>query len=284
MEAFFYAVFCEVIPMIKTTTVILSALLLLSGAGGLSKQTNNSDEPAHRTTVRYGSTEKSTASYRTTVSYSTRTDDVYSLAYRYPTYSYAPAANSCGAIAGANLVGFFDRYYETLIPNHTAGAPFGNSFRYAPEDAAVRETIKKLYDLMMTDSVGVTMPMFIKGFFDYVRITYRTPEFVPLKEADGSFNFEKAVAQLKQNHPLVFFLDGYNIVRFTEGANTDTIDTTVSDEKHILVAFGYRTYTYDNGKTYRFFAVATGTDDRTNALYNIDADTVINDAWSVNVV
>lgn len=270
--------------MKKTATVILSALLLVSGAGGLSKQTNYTNKPDQRLTARYGSTASLSSSYSTTVNYSTRTDDFFSLAYRFPTYSYAPAANSCGAIAGANIVGFFDRYYETLIPNHSAGIPVGSSFKYSPEDAAVRNTIDQLYDLMMVDSQGVTMAMFIKGFFDYVRITHRTPEFVPLKERDGSFNFEKAVAQLKSNRPLVFFLQGYNIVRFTEGTNSDTISTSVYTENHIMVAFGYQTYTYDNGTTYRFFSVATGNFGRESGLFNIDADTVINDAWSVNVV
>lgn len=270
--------------MIKATTVILSALLLMSGVGGLAKQEKVSNQPDERLTARYGSTASVSSSYQTTINYSTRTDGFHSLAYEFPIYTYAPAANSCGAIAGANIIGFFDRYYETLIPNHKAGGALGSIYRYAPEDIAVRNTITQLYDLMMIDSQGVTMAMFIKGFFDYVRITYRTPEFVPLKEQDGSFNFEKAVAQLKNNRPLVFFLNGYNITRLSEGTNKDTITTSVYAENHIMVAFGYQTYTYDNGTTYRFFSVATGKEERSSGLFNIDADTVINDAWSVNVV
>ena len=101
---------------------------------------------------------------------------------RYNQLSALP--NSCGATAGAIVVGFYDKYYENLIPNYTSyvssGTYKGNDSTYIPQ------LMRELYTLMRTniDDVGVSEQDCLNGLKAYVNAKSLNLKFVlqPVKQ------------------------------------------------------------------------------------------------------
>ena len=148
--------------MIKFGALALSAMLLAGGAAGLVKQPAQ-EEVFYRDSydITYDESGSSNAIIESlSVTYSTRTRDTYAQALKFPNYDYAPAVSACAAVAGANLVGFFDRYDENLIPNHSSGTAVGTTYIYSSEDSAVQAVIRELYSYMGTTATGTTEKKF----------------------------------------------------------------------------------------------------------------------------
>lgn len=270
--------------MIKFGTVALGALLLLSGniavAGGADE---GKEEICYRDSgsVSYVETGANSATIENiTINYSSRTLDTHTLALRFPSYDYSPAIGSCAAIAGGNLIGFFDRYDENLIPNHSSGSAFGNTYLYNIEDSAVQAVIRELYDYMGTTTSGTTEQQFKDGLTDFCRDKGHGISFSSCMQG-SSLNYSTAKSYLDQNRPVILFLNSYNVAEITERDNYDVYQYYVSQVPHIMISFGYKTYVYD-GTAYNYFSVASGIIGHKSGLYNIDYKTKINNALAVN--
>jgi hypothetical protein len=268
--------------MIKTGAVVLSALLIFGGAN-LFANRGIEDETKYCDTV-YTQYDVSTAAEIETsvINYSTKTIDKYDLALRCPSFEYSPAYGSCAAIAGGNLVGFFDRYNENLIPNHKSGTAIGNTYMYNTEDAAVQAVIRELYTYMGTTTSGTTEKQFINGVTEYCKVKGSSITFSSCMTS-GSFSYTKAQSYLKNNQPIVFFLNSYNVTQITEQDKKDGISTYVSNVPHIMIGFGYKTYVYDGNTTYRYCAVASGVSGYATGLFDINHNTKINNALAVSI-
>lgn len=219
------------------------------------------------------------------IPYLTKTRNVHTLAIRYPAYDYAPAVGCCASIAAGNLIGFYDRYDENLIPNHVSGIPLFNSFSYNIEDSAVQAVIDKLYEYITGDGYGATEDEFINGVTRYCKEKSKTITFTSCMQ-NGSFSYSKAKNYLDQNLPIVLFLSGYNVGTMFTYENMDNIDYYYSNANHVMIGFGYDEYSYtttDGNLKYEYFSVAAGADYKSSGLYNINFKTKINDALAVNI-
>ena len=219
------------------------------------------------------------------INYVSRSVSTKTLAIRFPTYTYAPKAGACACVAGGNVLGFYDRYDEDLIPNHSSGTVIGNTYLYSIQDSAVMEVIDQLYVYMGTDSTGTTESGFIQGLTDYCSERYKT---VTLNScmSSGSFSYTLAKKYLEENRPIVLFLSGYNVASISEDTNKDTFNYLESTANHVMIGFGYKQYTYtlSNGtQTLSFLSVASGIVDRSSGLFNINYQTKINDALAINI-
>ena len=63
-----------------------------------------------------------------TVNYETKNENPFSMVLRHPDYAFSANPSDCACIAGTNVLGFYDRYDENLIPNHSAGTNFMGNF------------------------------------------------------------------------------------------------------------------------------------------------------------
>lgn len=269
--------------MLKLGAIALGALLLLSGSPATVSQQERKEEIHYRdSAVSYIDTGTSSGTMESmTINYSTRTVQTHTLALRFPEYSYSPASGSCAAIAGGNLIGFFDRYDENLIPNHSSGKTFGNTYLYSLQDSAVQTVIYELYDYMGTTTSGTTEQQFKNGLTNFCKDKGHSITFSSCMQG-SSFSYSKAQSYLDANQPVALFLSGYNVIDLEEYENKDIFSTYVSEAPHIMIAFGYKVYVYD-GITYSYFSVASGNVGHSSGLYNIDYKTKINNALAVNI-
>ena len=268
--------------MLKLGAIALGALLLLSGSPATVSQQEGEEEIYYRdSAVSYIDTGAGTME-SVTINYSTRTLQTHTLALRFPEYSYSPTSGACAAIAGGNLIGFFDRYDENLIPNHSSGKTFGNTYLYSLQDSAVQTVIYKLYDYMGTTTSGTTEQQFKNGLTNFCKDKGHSITFSSCMQGN-SFSYSKAQSYLDANQPIALFLSGYNVCDFMEqNENQDTLSYYVSETPHIMIAFGYKVYVYD-GVSYNYFSVASGNVEHVSGLYNINYKTKINNALAVNI-
>ena len=271
--------------MLHLGTIALAALLALCSAAAPASLFDNDTDGANP--VAYEQTEALDAVWETKqITYSARTiTKSHLMALMYPSFNFSPAVGSCGCIAAANVLGFFDRYYEELIPDHDAGVPYADTYLYNPEDSAVIKVIRTLYEYMGTEHVGTTEDEFIDGIKRYCNEKGRSISFSSCMSSK-SFDFVSAQHKMEANQPIILFLSGYNIVELSSKDNTDEMYYRVSEANHIMITFGYSvvTYTTSSGNvTYDFIDVSSGLSGNTCTLFDIHYKTNINDALAVNI-
>lgn len=209
----------------------------------------------------------------------------HALAIQYPRYSYSPAVGACGAVAGGNIIGFYDRYDENLIPNHVSGTPYLNTYIYSIEDSAVHAVIDQLYYYMGTDHVGTTEQEFIDGLTKFCKEKGKGVSLSSCMK-NGTFSYSTAQSYLESNQPIILFLSGYNVGTLFESENKDTMSYYYSNANHIMIGFGYRIYAYTTSSgsfNYELISVASGISGNSSGMFNINFQTTINDALAINI-
>ena len=221
------------------------------------------------------------------IPYNSREFTKYDLAIFCPTYTFAPTVGSCAPIAASNIVGFYDRYDENLIPNHKSGNLVGSWYAYAIEDDAVESVIRELHSLMgTTATTGTTEKQFLDGLESFCKSKGKKMETYSCMSGK-SFNFSKARSYIEDsNMPIALFLSGYNVGRRLSQENEDLLSFYTSDANHVMVGFGYSTYIYqtsDGTLTKNYFNVASGIAGNSSGIYDISLSTKINDALAIRI-
>lgn len=196
---------------------------------------------------------------------------------------------TCVPNAATNLLGFYDRYFDDLIPSFTAGKTYANLYLYsAATDEVTDAAIQLAYDMGASNPAtdGVTVSEFKSGMQKYCARKSLNVSFASCMSW-GNFSYSKAVSQLDSGKPVIFFTSGYNIVSIAKFDNHDTVNMYTSSGMHSMTAFGYTqiTYTLSNGTTQtdNYLNVASGVDTLSNALVNVDTDINIDDAYAVTI-
>ncbi len=276
--------------MLHLGTVALSVVMAFTiGVAPASMKGAEKEEPIYYmdTDGVYG--DNSPTSYNTTVkiTYSSKTlTATGSLAFSHPTFNSSPAIGSCGAIAGGNVIGFYDRYDENLIPNHVSGTPILNTFSYNYGDIYTDALIKQLYDYMAEGGVGMTENQFKNGLTRFCNEKGKSISFTSCMSY-GSFDYSKMQTNMKANQPIVFFLSGYNVMQINIGEGSETLAYLVSTATHIMVGFGYKSYSYETPsgtQNYDFVSISSGLVGSSNFdFFDIHYQTHIDDALAVNI-
>lgn len=196
-------------------------------------------------------------------------------------------SGACAAVAGGNLIGYFDRYYEDLIPNHEAGwYALNNLYRYHGADTYVYQAINTLYNYMEGTENGINETNFKKGLQKYCTEKDLTCDFISLMSW-GKLNYSSVKSSMQNNKPVALFLNTYNNCDIFFNTQKDILNYTNYFGNHVMVGFGYRDINYtltSGGKSnVRFIYVSTGFGDPTQAYFNIDYSTNIISAYGVNI-
>ncbi len=252
-----------------------------------------------QTEVRYGeqiysaTTRASTLVYET-VNYSTLSSEIYYINGSYPKYHNENSSlfNACAPVGGSNIVGFYDRYYDELIPNYTVGFTRSGNFNYYPMTynvTAKQNVINELYVLMGTNfpEAGTSQTQYKTGLTSYINSKGRNITYTSLVN-NGNINFSSLDNQLRLGNPVTLFLSGYSICDFVDRENGQfEISKLVYDSNHIMICFGYENYTfYDSNNniisTKTFLVISTGLDSVVG-YYLINNNGTLNDAEAAYV-
>lgn len=221
-----------------------------------------------------------------TVNYESKDEDLFRMVLKHPCYAASPYVSSCACIAGANVIGFYDRYDEELIPNHKSGTTFQGYFLYSIEDAYITELVKQLYADMGTNSDGTTVAEFKNGMSKFVNRKGKTISYTSCMK-NKKFDYATAKSYMEANQPVVLFCSGYNVADFHTSEKSDRIDYYESSANHVMVGFGWQevnyTLTATSSVLYQYIAVASCTGSKSSGYFDINYNTTINDAYAINI-
>ncbi len=164
-------------------------------------------------------------------------------------YGRTDLANSCGPTGGSIVVGYYDKYYEELIPNYTGYYPASGKYKRM-DTTYIPALIGDLYTLMRTnvDDVGVSESDCLNGLKSYVQSKGRSISYSSVKSG-SSLNTTAYLNSLQNNKPVLLFCDQVGIVMFGGDSTSDVIYEDTIANKHIMVGFGYYQIKYYNGNT-----------------------------------
>lgn len=200
------------------------------------------------------------------ISYHHKTTDEYFIPGNLPTYYADQSTSNCANIAGAEIIAYYDKTYEALIPNYQVYTQLGTTLFYRTQSSYVVNVIHELYTLMGTDvnGAGTTFSGFEKGMKQYALnhggFTYKSENL----KSQGKFNLGSFKNAVEAQKPVAIFLSDYTIIKsMYEEGSTDTIYTSYETLAHVVAACGYRTDTYynENGNvidTRTYLKVASG--------------------------
>lgn len=210
--------------------------------------------------------------------------------YRMPLY-YATGelTNCCGPVAGSIVVGFYDRYYEELIPNWTAYYTSNNRYKLC-DTTYVPAVMEELYDLMRTnvDDVGVSQSDCKSGLQTYFSNRSRTLSYSTV-ESNSVFNYSLYKQAIDANKPVLLFCNEVTICM--PGYSTSQQAAIITNQSvsggHIVVGYGYSTVNYYEGdsifRTDHYLLVSTGLDGFADAYINIASTSWLVDGYAVTV-
>lgn len=226
-----------------------------------------------------------------TVSYSNKTTESYTIPYDLPNYfGRINEETSCANNAGAIIIGYYDRFYENLIPNYKSYIQVGSVIRYRTGTTQVFDLVEELYVLMGTDvnHLGTTFAEFQSGMSQYVTnkgYTYSTTNIF----SNGNFNIASYKSSVQNGKPVALFMTGYALLNgITEETNMDTISSGYSANTHVMVGCGYKIDKYYNSngalqETRTYLRVASGSDIYGIGYLNINALGQMDRAISVTI-
>ncbi len=169
--------------------------------------------------------------------------------------------NSCGPTAGAIVVGFYDKYFEDLIPNYTT---YISSGTYKGRDSVyIPALMRELYILMRTnvEDVGVSRKDCLAGLKSYITGKGRSVTYNSVKGLT-KINETKFFNAIDANHPVLLFCTKMDLYSFSTGDNSDTLACTTYTGAHVCVAYGFLEIKYYNNnglfRTDKYAHVATG--------------------------
>lgn len=203
-----------------------------------------------------------------TIDYASKavTQDYY-IPSEIPPYMGTVGASNCACTAGTIAIGYYDRFYENLIPDYKAYIKIGSKIKYRGGGVEVENAMKTLATDMGTDQdgPGTTFQGFQDGMKKYVNrqgYNYSTEDMFSW----FSFNFDKFKAAVEAEKPVGLFLPNFAVLNMIDSANgRDTITSKYCDVAHVMIAFGYHVETYYN-------AAGSVIDTRTYLKVNVGLD------------
>lgn len=222
--------------------------------------------------------------------YTNKSENKHELAKTHPSYypSGENIRNACAPAAGANVIGFWTRYYPELMPGFTPGTVAFGNYYYKEWANEARALVVELYSAMGTNqnNSGTTIAGFLTGMNSFVGGKGRSIEYSSCKSG-GRFSFVFAQRKLEENIPLVLFVDGFKIDSFIDDGSENTINYEISTSTHTMAGFGYNdiTYTLSNGtqRNDTYIQVATGLVEKPNGYYNINYNTTVDECYAVRI-
>ena len=227
-----------------------------------------------------------------TYNYDHKTDNEYYIPGNLPEYTSVVGASNCAVVAGANLIGYYDRLYENLIPNYQTYTSFAGKIFYRALGSEVVSVMNSLYSLMEADvdGPGVTFTGYVSGLEQYVESHGYNFSYNSLMSW-GSFDFDDYKTAVESGKAVSLFLTNYALVpvtAFGEYTNYDSAYNCQYPSNHVVIGCGYRVIDYYNSSNtlvnhVEYLKVSSGFPDLTLCYLNISNFTQIANAITINI-
>lgn len=157
--------------------------------------------------------------------------------------------NACAPLAGLNIVGFYDRWYENLIPNYNPGMVFADgTYHYFPDmgSSATKNTFSSLYSLMKTGVLGgTTSSNFKSGLNSYVSGAGHNISYLSFYSSSTSVNLTMLAEAIRNNRVGLIMCSEYNFVSdILYNDSFAHITKRNNAVGHMMMVYGYRIITY----------------------------------------
>lgn len=201
-------------------------------------------------------------------------------------YHFSDMPNSCGAVAGAEIVAYYDKYFPNLIPDWDSYFPSTGKYR-SQNSTYVEPMMRDLYTRMRTnvDDVGVSQTDCLNGLTSYVNSKGYQVSYQSVMSG-STLNFEQCKTAIANNKVIILFAAPTSVYDLSVGNDHDTLIPINISGAHIMVLYGYcETIYYNNGVQFRhdkYFYVAMGMAGYTSKLYKVN-DTATQAAYVVNI-
>ena len=194
--------------------------------------------------------------------------------------------NACGAVAGSEIVAFYDKYYPELIPGWDSYYTSNGKYRIQ-NSTYITPVMEELYTLMNTNvnGSGTTESEFKSGLQTFFSNRNYSLSYQNVKSG-SSMNFNACKAAVDANKVMVLFITPGDVYNISEESDHDNLNAYTISGNHIMIAFGYLEIKYYNASgwflTERFVKVATGHPYTTTGYYRINSSN-LEAAYVVNV-
>ncbi len=224
------------------------------------------------------------------VYYTSKTIEEYINPYEAPSFK-ACKANACVVDAGGNVMVYYDRIFDELVPDYKHKYILG-VFTYSAQTEGVNKMFDTLYDMMGTDYRGTSIPGFKSGMKAYAASRGHD---INLTQFTGSYynvNFEGLKKQLKAEKPAVIFLNTYSVTSFgdiVENVGHDIIEHSTYSGAHAMMVYGFKdVYYYDEYARLKqrdtFLYVSTGFGSLPLAMIDITRLCTVDDIYITEVI
>lgn len=195
--------------------------------------------------------------------------------------------NACGAVAGTEVIGYYDKYYPNMIPDWESF--YAATGKYRLQDKVyIPSVMTELYTLMNTNvgGDGVSESDFVNGLKQYIT---GKGYGVNMQNVVSGTNVDYTACKtaINNNKVIALLSEPTDVYSISEGTTQDTIVSASISDLHIMIASGYREIKYyKNGalfRTDRYLIVSSGSKALGLVNYNIN-NNKLNSAYIVSII
>lgn len=223
------------------------------------------------------------------ITFASKEEERIEFPYAVPTYYTSTLSNACGPVAGAIVVGYYDKYYEDLIPNYTAYYAANGRYR-RPDSTYVPALIQELYTLMQTNvvDVGVSVSECKAGLQDYVSARSLALTYTTVKSNSSAFNETACKNAISNQKPVLLFCNSITTYLYAGGETEDELIYVKTSSSHIVVCYGYYKVKYYNEsnvnfRTDTYLEVSTGWQINSTGYVKANDMSWVDEAYAVEI-
>ena len=270
--------------MKKQTKIVLTAIMLTAVTlTALPKAfvKANAQEQENIDEIRYGgATGLTVTTQNFTFDEKVVTED-YEIKYGLPNYYDENGLKLCANVAGAIVIGYYDRFKENLIPDYKSYKKALSRITYKAQDDVTLALINQLKNLMQgSNPNGATFNEYTNGMTTYVSRAGYT--YTQQNVMNGSsLNMSKVKTAITETKPVLLFLKNFTFAKTEESSSTLTIENTYGNFTHVAACYGYTEVKYYNNNqlvyTAKLLKIKSGlTQDEEYQYLNLDKSNLIN--------
>lgn len=189
------------------------------------------------------------------ISYARKTVNEFEFEYGLPENCYSEQPNSCGNVAGANILQYYDIKYPNLIPNFEPLITTVYETRYRRHtdgddatDALFGVTGQLYYDMKTDKNNGTTYTDFKTGLTAYIERQGYNRVYTSVIASTG-FNYTYYKMQVRSGYPVALFMETYNLSQGPlkdRDENMDHVSVNYYTVPHVMVGSGFLDIDYYN--------------------------------------